>query len=438
MKKIVRSFALAGTMALASSALAQTTIDYWLWDASQQPAYQACADAFSKQNAGIKVNVIQKGWDDYWTGITTGFISGTAPDVFTNHLAKYPEFALNNQIVDLSAWIKRDKVATDIYYAGLYDLWGRSGKQYGLPKDWDTVAVVYNKKMLRDAGISESQLNTWTWNATNGGSFQQIIAKLSKDKAGNDGTSAKFDPKNVTVYGFTVNGTGGAYGQTEWSHFAVSNGFKFNEGPWATKYNYDDPKLAATIQWLADLSLKKGFSPTISTITELGGSALFTAGKVAMIPDGSWMIKWYKENSPFDIGFASLPAGPQGRKSMFNGLADSIWVGSKKQEQAWQWVKFLGSPACQNIVGSYAVVFPAIKSGVDAALASHKKAGLDVSAFTNIANAKGATFLFPITDNASEIGSIMTSAMDSIFLGKATAANALKDANAKVNAVFKK
>ena len=30
----------------ATSAHADTTINYWLWDSNQQPAYQACADAF--------------------------------------------------------------------------------------------------------------------------------------------------------------------------------------------------------------------------------------------------------------------------------------------------------------------------------------------------------------------------------------------------------
>ena len=44
---------------------------------------------------------------------------------------------------------------------------------------------------------------------------------------------------------------------------------------------------------------------------------------------GSWMINWYLDNAKFEKGFAPLPVGPDGRKSMFNGLADSIWVGSK-------------------------------------------------------------------------------------------------------------
>ena len=31
------------------------TIEYWLWDSNQQPAYQKCADAFTAANPGIQV-----------------------------------------------------------------------------------------------------------------------------------------------------------------------------------------------------------------------------------------------------------------------------------------------------------------------------------------------------------------------------------------------
>lgn len=436
MKKVLSTIATVAVAAMATSALAQTQIEYWLWDANQLPAYQACAVEFGKQNSGIKVNVTQKGWDDYWTNVTTGFVSGTAPDVFTSHLAKYPEFANNNQIEDLTAWIKRDGVKSDIYYPGLFDLWGKNGKQYGLPKDWDTVGIVYNKKMLKEAGVSENALKTWTWNPKNGGTFGQILAKLTKDKNGNNALSPKFDPKNVAQYGW-ASGNGGGYGQTEWSWLAVPNGFKFNDGPWSTKYYYDDPKLAEAIQWLADLSVKKGIAMPVAEVAKLNAESMFVSGKAAMVPQGSWMITYFRDNTKFDWAWAPLPIGPNGRKSMFNGLADNIWTGSKHKEEAWKWVKFLGSAACQNIVGSYGVVFPAIKSGVDAALKAHAKKGIDVSPFTMEANAKGGTFLFPIADNASEASSIMQAAMDNIFAGKATAADALKEANAKVNALFK-
>jgi hypothetical protein len=63
-----------------------------------------------------QVNITQSGWDDYWNGIQTGMVAGTAPDVFTNHLAKYPEFAAKEQLVDIeplrAARRRRSSVST--------------------------------------------------------------------------------------------------------------------------------------------------------------------------------------------------------------------------------------------------------------------------------------------------------------------------------------
>ena len=138
------------------------TIRYALWDSAQQPAYEACAAAFHEQNPNITVAVEQAGWDDYWNTVQTGFIAGDTPDVFTDHLAKYPEFAVKEQIMDLQPLVERDAVDTTIYLPGLADLWVREGKRYGLPKDWDTIAVVYNADMLAAAGIDPIVMKDWT------------------------------------------------------------------------------------------------------------------------------------------------------------------------------------------------------------------------------------------------------------------------------------
>jgi len=420
----------------AAPAAESVTIRYGLWDGNQQPAYEACAAKFHEANPGITVKVEQAGWGDYWNGVQTGMVSGTAPDVFTNHLAKYPEFAAKEQLVDLQPFIERDGVDTKQYLPGLADLWGRDGKTYGLPKDWDTIAVVYNQDMLDKAGVTVEELNNAEWNAQDGGSFGQIIKKLTLDANGKNALDADFDKTNVVQYGFIPGGGGGAYGQTQWSHWAVSNGFKFNDGLYATKYYYDDPKLAETIQWYANLNLVDGVAPTLADIKSLGANALFTGAKGALTTDGSWMIGSYVKDSTFKVGFARLPKGPEGRKSMFNGLADSIWVGSQHQEESWQWLKFASSPECENIVGSYGVVFPAIQSGVDAALAAYEAKGVDVSAFTLQATEANGTFLFPVTDYASEIGPIMDAIMDSIMLGEKSAVDGLKEGNDQVNALF--
>ena len=413
-----------------------TTIRYALWDSNQQPAYQACADAFQRENPGIIVKIEQLGWDDYWSSLQTGMVGGTAPDVFTDHLAKFPELAAKNQLVDLQPLVDRDKVDLSAYIKGLGDLWVRDGKRYGLPKDWDTVAVVYNKAILDKAGVAPEELNNLTWNAKDGGSFGQMIKKLTLDSQGKNALDPAFDKTKVVQYGFIPQGAGNFAGQTQWSMFAASNGFKFTDGPWTSKYYYDDPKLAEAVQWYANLSLVEGVAPPLADITSLGAGPLFQSGKGALTTDGSWLIGDYIKNSKFTVGFAPLPQGPQGRKSMFNGLADSIWSGTKHPEESWKWLKFAASKTCADIVGSFGVVFPAQQSGVDAALAKYKEKGLDVKAFTDQALDPNGTFLFPITDHGSEIVAIMDPVFQSIMLGQAKAADALKDANGQINALF--
>ena len=130
MKKCVKVLAgaLAGLMALSfvscgKKGSKEVTIRYQLWDSAQLPAYQAAADKFTEKHPGIKISIVQLGWDDYWTGLQTEMIGGTAGDVFTDHLAKYMDFASKNQLVDLTPYIKRDNVDTGIYMNDLEKLW---------------------------------------------------------------------------------------------------------------------------------------------------------------------------------------------------------------------------------------------------------------------------------------------------------------------------
>ena len=117
------TLAAATTLAtLAAGTAGAAEVKYMLWDANQLPAYKQCAADFTKANPGTTIKITQSGWDDYWSAISTGMVSGTAPDVFTDHLAKYPEFAKNDQLVDLAPLIQRDKVDPASYSAGLYDI----------------------------------------------------------------------------------------------------------------------------------------------------------------------------------------------------------------------------------------------------------------------------------------------------------------------------
>jgi multiple sugar transport system substrate-binding protein len=207
-----------------------------------------------------------------------------------------------------------------------------------------------------------------------------------------------------------------------------------DKNPWGTHYNYDNPEFQSTINWFYSLA-KKGYMPSLAAITGQSSAALFGAGKYAMITNGSWMINTMFGNKGVQTALAPTPIGPNGKRaSMYNGLADSIWVGSKNKPAAAKWVEYLGSPDCQNIVGEKGIVFPAIPSATDKAAAAFKAKGIDVTPFTNQVKDK-TTFLFPITDHASQVLGIMGPAMDAVAQGKADASS-LTEANNEVNQLF--
>jgi multiple sugar transport system substrate-binding protein len=444
MKRIFKSLLGSGLLMLVLAVFggvqAQEPVEltYWLWDVAQVPQYQQCAADFEAANPDISIIIEQPGgWFDYWTALQTALVGGNAPDVFTNHLARYPELANLGQIVDIQPYVERDGVDTEDYLGELAALWTRGDARYGLPKDWDTVALVYNVEMLEAAGIDPAVFDTLTWNPEDGGTFQEVVAQLTLDANGNNGLSPDFDKDNVVQFGLVTGQGGGFNGHEQWSHFAASTGWTFTDGPWAESYHYDDPRFIDAIQWYADLHLVHGFAPSFADVgVPDGEQALFAAGEGALVFTGSWRINFYLTQPNFEVGFALPPIGPAGRKTMFNGLADSIYINTPHMEEAWEWVKYLASPECQTVVGEYGIVFPALAEGVERSLAVRAEQGVDVSAFTEQALDEDGTFIYPITDYSSEINAIMGPVMDSIRLGVISAADALSEANAEINALF--
>lgn len=426
----------AVALALACGQALATEVRYVLWDSLQMPAYRQCAADFTRRNPQITIKINQAGWGDYWTSVSMGLISGAAPDVITNHLAKHPDFVNNGLLVDLAPYIQRDKLDLSLYPQALVEVWGRDGKQYGLPKDWDTISLMVNLEKAEKAGVSPAELQLMHWNPKDGGSFEHIIRRLTLDSQGRNALHPDFDRSKVAVYGYQTSASGGMAGQVEWSHFAVSNGFRFQDKPWAVPYRYDDPRLAETIAWLASLP-GKGLSAPFQNASGLGADAMFVAGKVAMVVEGSWMISYFSSNAKFRNAWAPLPIGPTGqRATMINGLSDAMWVGSKVKEEAWQWIKYLASPDCQRVVASRGATFPAVHGMAETVVDMLGKKGIDASAF--LAMKQAQTFQMPIADNGAQVEALMKNAIESVLLGKQAAGPALTQANEQIKQVFRK
>ena len=432
----------AGTAALASCGTSAapagaTEIDYWLWDANQLPAYSAAIDAFMDQNPDVFVRVTQLGWDDYWTKLTASFVAEAGPDAFADHLARYPEFVELGVIAPLDDLAPLADITAERFQDGLQELWtGQDGTRYGIPKDYDTIAVMYDKNMLAEEGLSEDDLAGLDWNPEDGGSFERMLARLTIDENGVRGDEEGFDPTRVARYGMGADAGIDYTGQSSWSAFAFSTGWTFTDADtWGTTFRYDDDRFAATMDWYFGL-VDKGLFPPFGTFGDSSPvQTQVQSGKAALGLAGSWMISTWANLEGVDLGIAPLPAGPIGTPmSMFNGLGDSISAQSEHKEEAARLIAFLASDEAQRLIGERAPFFPATDAGTEAAIAAYADQGLDVTPFTDrVAN--GETGLYPLVENSASIMSIMQPAFDQCWMRQIDGAD-FAAYNERVNALF--
>ena len=395
-----------------------TEIDYWLWDANQLPAYSAAIDRFMEQNPDVFVRVTQLGWDDYWTKLTASFVAEAGPDAFADHLARYPEFVKLGVIAPLDGLAPLDAISAGHFQDGLQELWtGQDGARYGIPKDYDTIAVMYDKAMLTEEGLTPEDLEGLDWNPEDGGTFEKMLARLSVDANGVHGDEEGFDPTNVARYGMAADAGIDYTGQTSWSPFALSTGWTFTDAEtWGTHFNYDDERFAATMDWYFGL-VDKGFFPPFGVFGDSSPTQTqVQSGKAALALTGSWMITTFNNMEGMELGIAPLPSGPVGTPiSMFNGLGDSISEQSQHKEEAARLIAFLVSDEAQQIIGERAPFFPSTDVGTAAAIASYAESGLDVTPFTNRVE-NGETGLYPLVENSASIASIMQTAIDQCWM----------------------
>lgn len=445
---VVSTLALTATAACGGGGTQSATgpIQYWLWDSSQQSGYQQCADNFAAQNPGLSVQISQYGWDDYWSKLTSGFIAGTAPDVFTDHLSKFAQFVDLEVIRPLDDLPATAGINDADYQEGLAELWkGQDGKRYGAPKDWDTIAIFYNAQALRDAGVDPASLKNLDWNPQDGGSFEKLLARLTVDANGVRGDEPGFDKTRVVTHGMASDGAGGTgWGQTQWSPFTGSVGWQATDrNPWGSRFNLDSPELQDTLRWYFGL-VEKGYMPTYDEIggaNRTGTDKQVQSGLAAMAINGSWQIAGFTsltdaQGNPMEIGIAPTPVGPSGKRaSMFNGLADSVTTFSRQPENAAKWVAYLAGSECQKIIGESGVVFPARPEGTQLAIDyNNTERKLDVSAFTDQVTEK-TTFQPPVTTNAADIVALLGPRMDAIYIGSEPV-TALNGTNDQLNRLF--
>ncbi len=416
-------------------ASAKVTLTYSLWDDNERPAMEASIKEFMKQNPDIDVNIELNGWADYWTKITTGVAAGTVPDVFWGHLAFFSGLVTKGALMDLTPLIKKDNVDLSQYYPQLVQNWSYEGKQYGVPKDWDTIAVFYNKDIFDKAGVPYPT-DKMSWNPKDGGDFVKILQKLTIDANGKHPSQQGFNKDKIVQFGMI--GIAGGRDQEGWMNFVWMNGGTgVLDKSYGHKFVLDEPKAVETLQFWSDLANKYYVAPGPSSSVEGANNPweMFKAGKVGLIVAGSWMLADARANLKFKWDIALLPKGPAGRVSCFNGLAHVIYSKTKYPNEAWKLAKWMDSYESQKIVSSYGTVFPAIPKLMPVYLSSTKEKGpVHVKYFID---ETAKTGLWPMHVNWSQISDIIYRELDVVFSGSETAQEGLNKIKTQVEPLLK-
>ena len=347
MKKFLRmvSLGLATVMAVGLTACGggskspDGTITMQIWDTAQRDGMQALADAYHEQNPDVTVEIQVTSWDEYWTKLEAAATSNTLPDVFWMHTNYILQYADNGMLADLTD-LYADESAT--YYTDHYsdvsisNASGSDGKIYGVPKDKDTVGLVYNKEMFDAANVAYPD-ETWTWDTL------VEASQAIYDATGKYGYMAYADDQ----LGY-------------WNFVYQNGGYILNEDK--TAAGFDVPETIEAMKFYIGLQ-SYDWCPDQNYFAETAPGNAFFSEQGAMFLEGDWNIMSEMKNYPEMQGkwdVAVLPSSPDGgRATISNGLCYATSANNQNNEVVLDFLRFLGSEEGQRIQGESGAAIPA-------------------------------------------------------------------------------
>ena len=140
------------------------TLRFKTWASeAEKSAFTRLVDAFNKAE-GVRVKLEIVPYAEMFTGVDTELQAGNPPDVFRVDYPTLGTYSSTGQLLDLGDQLDSD--LTDDLIPALYEAVKYDAKPFGVPHQTDTTAIVYQPRLLREAGIStvpDSLDSAWSW-----------------------------------------------------------------------------------------------------------------------------------------------------------------------------------------------------------------------------------------------------------------------------------
>lgn len=303
----------------------KTVINFYYWDEGQKEGMDELIDLFEASQDEVVVESTIVPWGEYWTKLQTALPTGTGPDVFWMNI--YASDYINaGLLLDLTDGLAESGFDESKYPAAVLEMYEKDGKIYGVPKDYDGMALYYNKAIFDEMGVEYPQAD-WTWE-----DMLETAQALTNES--HYGIVSRPDG-NSGYQNFVFQNEGGFLDENQ---MPLVNGTEVTEA----------------LQFMHDLMYVYKVSPTGSEQVEFQPTDMFISGQAAMITDGSWALTQYVDALGADCQIAELPMN-KCKGATTHGLAYSVAANSSNKEAALKFVEFAATKEAQEATAKAAI-----------------------------------------------------------------------------------
>jgi multiple sugar transport system substrate-binding protein len=407
---------LAAALVVASAATSKptaskaTTITFWNgFTGPDRPALEALVKKFNDTHKNIRIDMTIMPWDVFYEKLLPSWAARKGPDLIGYDSAHIPEYADKGVLARLDDVYKqglpKNKLVASAVNAGKWQ-----GHYYGVPMNFTTLLLYWNKSMFKKAGIKGPPKNWAEW--------QRDAVKLTIDR-NKDGKPEQ--------YGYAI-----ADHATipMWPILIWENGGDI-VSPSGKKPLLSSPATIKAVDQWAKLVINKHISP----IGLAGADAdnLFLSKKAAMEVVGPWMTTGFK-GAGIDFGLAMVPKGPKRQLTLGTSVAFSMnsRVDSDTKKAVFEWLKFWSSKSSQ-VSWALGSGFPPTRTDIKA---SQLKKNPYVASFARYAS-QSKFYLTNVKKFTEVNGNVFEPAIQKILNRKGSAKQVLTQANKQLGPLLK-
>lgn len=392
-------------------AAAQTTVRVSGWGGTDIAIVEELIERFVKpavEPLGIQV-VYEPIADAYETYIINALSAGTAPDVFYVDIFWAEGLMRTGQLLALNDYLAQsDVLKAEHIIPELLDAFTYNGNVYGIPKDFNTLAIVFNKDLFDFAGVPYPDEND-DWNTF--ADKMRRVAAIGPD-----------------FYGLALQPEFARFGA-----FAYATGWQpFDENGHT---NVLDPRFVEAFKWYTGLLANRAGVHPQDVGQGWGGGALVTE-QVAAAVEGAWVLGFLRDESPnLEYGAVPMPKHPGTgeRGNLIFTVSWSINANSRVKDEAFKVLEALTSPEAQQWVLERGLALPSRSALVDNPYFNQD----DKEAQANYVVFQGASDGYVVPFKFREYGGAwmepINDALIAVLLGEMDADTALREAQQRLD-----